>query len=130
MKKFLARPVLWLLTCAFPVFIAACYGAYEEGMGIASRYLGKVVDALSGDGIGQIKVSCTDAEGNPSFADGDTYTLTEDGSFYLTIAEGEICEGLLFEDVDGEENGGTFASKLVMPFPEGQETDVQLEQEN
>ncbi len=30
--RWLAKPFLWLFTCAIPVFIAACYGAvYNDG---------------------------------------------------------------------------------------------------
>jgi hypothetical protein len=105
-----ARPVLWLMTSAIPVFIAACYGAYYD----ESRATGKVVDKSTGEGIADILVSCLAPGG--SVID-QTYSLAGDGAFEVWFQEVDPCETLRFEDVDGEANGEF--QTLELPFQHG-----------
>ncbi len=115
----IAKPVLWLLTSAIPVFIAACYGAYYD----ESRAAGKVVDKETGEGIADILVSCLSPGG--SVID-QTYTLAGDGAFEIWYQDLDPCETLRFEDVDGEVNGEF--QVLELPFdPEAGELTVELE---
>jgi hypothetical protein len=117
--QIIARPFLWLFTFAIPVFIAACYGGYYEiyDAGCGANQLsatGKVLNALNGTSIAQIKVSCV----APGYVDGgdnvidSTYSLPGDGHFELWYTDDNPCDRLVFEDVDGAENG-EFASKTV-----------------
>jgi hypothetical protein len=115
----IARPVLWLVTAAIPVFIAACYGAYYD----ESRATGKVVDKATGEGVPDILVSCMTSGG--SVLD-QTYSLAGDGAFEIWYQENDPCETLRFEDVDGEENGEFQA--LELPFdPAAGELTAELE---
>lgn len=103
--RLLAKPFLWLLTSAIPVFIAACYGAPMEGGEAEKSVAGRVLSALNGSGISGIRVSCMvpGAEG-PEVYD-QAYSEGADGEFLLWTSEYSPCETLLFEDVDGAENG-------------------------
>lgn len=125
MEKWLAKPFLWLFTSAIPVFISACYGVYYEAL----EFKGRVVDKQTGQGIGNIRVSChndrsvdvdTDTNSNADAGPSElsnvvdsTYSIDGDGSFSLYISS--PCSRLRFEDVDGEENGGNYAT-LDMEF--------------
>jgi putative lipoprotein (rSAM/lipoprotein system) len=97
------RVLLWIITVAIPVTIAACYG-------VAYRFsaLGKVVDADTGDPIEGIQVSCLDADGL------DMSTVWSDEQGQVTIDYDEPCDKLRAVDVDEAENG-SYASKDV-PF--------------
>jgi hypothetical protein len=125
MGKMLARPILWLLTTAIPVVIAACYGALES-----FRLWGNVVDRETGEGINNIKVSCilsngptewsveeTQSSESSYYGDGgvgagdETHSMPEDG--YFSIGYDEPCYKLRFEDVDGEANGGRYATRVI-----------------
>jgi len=110
-----AKGLLWLFTGAFPVFIAACYGpaeGYGEDGGWEDELpaRGKVVNGLTLDPVRDIRVSC--------LVSGEvwdsTYSLPGDGAFELWYREGEPCGTLLFEDVDGADNG-TFV-QMEVPF--------------
>jgi hypothetical protein len=115
----IGRPVLWLLTSAIPVFIAACYGPYYD----ESRAGGKVVSKATGEGIPDILVSCLSPGGGVL---DQTYTLAGDGAFELWYQNEEPCETLGFEDVDGAENGAFQALEIPFDPATGEQT-VELE---
>ncbi len=149
--KWIARPLLWILTSAVPVFISACYGVVNE-IGPYARekeisLRGRVVDAFSGEGIGGIKVSClagdtgeeeldtdtpSDSDAGDSLNDGmidETYTLHGDGFFEIWHPENSPCESLVVEDVDGEDNGGYYESRELSTDVSDEDIVVELERE-
>lgn len=111
MLRRLAKPILWLLTTAIPVFIAACYGSpgdYSDGgtgYDPEKSITGRVLSALTGSGIPYIKVSCFIAEYAGQDVYDETYSKPGDGAFELWSSEYTPCEILRFEDVDGAQNG-------------------------
>ena len=124
-----ARTFLWLFTGAIPVFIAACYGP-AEGYGpdgsweneVAAR--GKVLNGLTLEPISDIKISCV----RSGYVYDATYSLPGDGSFQLWYVDGQPCDTLLAEDVDGDENGAFISTEI--PFNPGDETAIiELESE-
>ncbi|MCP4679439.1 MAG: hypothetical protein GY854_28910 [Deltaproteobacteria bacterium] len=118
MIRWIAKPFLWLFTCAIPVFISACYGSpyqgsypWDSGSGLdLSTVKGHVIDQNTGEGIVDIEVSCMLPDG--SVAE-DTYTALGDGSFKLRYDASAPCEVLKFQDLDEEENGGPYQTKLL-----------------
>ena len=136
--QIIARPFLWFFTCAIPVFIAACYGGYYEidDAGGGANQLsatGRVLNALTSASIAQIKVSCVapgyvdggiNADGGDNVID-STYSLPGDGHFELWYTDDNPCDRLIFEDVDGAENG-EFTSKTVQFDDTLAETVVEL----
>ncbi len=127
--RWIAKPFLWLFTGAIPVFIAACYGVYNEfedldgGVHTPQRVRGFVKSSASGFGIGGIQVTCFK---NPVEVD-VTYTLSEDGAFELWYPPGQQCGQLRFEDIDGEENGGSFQAKIAGFDPGLESHNVELD---
>ena len=128
--QIIARPFLWFFTFAIPVFIAACYGGYyeiDDGGPNQLSATGKVLIAMTCASIPQIKVSCV----APVYVDGgdnvidSTYSLPGDGHFELWYTNDNPCDRLIFEDVDGAENG-EFASKTVQFDDTLEETVVEL----
>jgi hypothetical protein len=140
--KLLARPLLWLLTTAIPVFIAACYGAISE-CGITGpdsdadsdsdgdadapdkwSFRGTVRSAVDGAVIPYIRVSC----GIFGMAGAEifdaTYT-TSAGAFELWYSTTTPCDFLRFEDQDGPLNG-SFAAKEI-PFASALQDEYELE---
>jgi hypothetical protein len=115
--RILTKALLSLLTGAIPVFIAACYGPPAE----CTDAEGTVKDP-GGNPIANILVRCMlgGAEQN------STTTAAGDGAFALTYCSDGECDALRFEDVDGAENGGAFASKEIPFVPDGG-LDVTLE---
>jgi hypothetical protein len=112
MVKRLAKPLLWLLTTAIPVFIAACYGGpfdgrWDEDAGPdpEKSVAGRVLSALTGSGIPYIRVSCVISGYGGEQVYDDTYSAPGDGAFELWSSEYTPCEILRFEDVDGADNG-------------------------
>jgi hypothetical protein len=108
--KHLAKPILWLLTTAIPVFIAACYGApmenlYDGGSDPEKSVAGRVLSALTGSGIPYVKVSCLISGTGGLEVYDDAYSAPGDGAFELQSSEYSPCEILRFEDVDGADNG-------------------------
>lgn len=99
--------ILALFTGVFPVFIAACYGP-AANFGPPDSFEGIVRDP-AGNPIPDILVRCMDGEDEVA----STYTMAGDGAFQLPGLYDDPCETLIFEDVDGEENGGTFAPKSI-----------------
>ncbi|MCP4601724.1 MAG: hypothetical protein GY847_14615 [Proteobacteria bacterium] len=146
--KWIAKPLLWIFTSALPVFIAACYGVYqEEGYwdtdSDSGSYIGgRVVDKTSGNGIYDIQVDCIEASsdtdsgadtGTDSGANEEivstTYTMENDGAFMLQ-EDIDDCDFLQFKDVDGEENGGLYKSRrLALEYGKTTTIMVQLELE-
>jgi hypothetical protein len=135
MTKLIAKPFLWLLTCAIPLFISACYG---NGYGLGSdaggntelRGKGRVTAALSQQGLADIFVSCVLFREDGEYIYDGTYSLPGDGYFEIWYMENEPCDALRFEDQDGLDNGGSFAP-LEVPFdPIAEETHVELELED
>ena len=130
--QIIARPFLWFFTFAIPVFIAACYGGYYEidDAGGGANQLsatGKVLNALTGTSIAQIKVSCVASgyvDGGDNVID-STYSLPGDGHFELWYTDDNPCDRLIFEDVDGAENG-EYDSKTVQFDDTLEETVVEL----
>lgn len=102
--KLISKFFLWLIGVAIPVVIAACYGA---PYGFSKS--GKVIDSDSKSGINNIQVSCLS-----SGVEQDMAYTGSDGSFWLNY---DYCDELKIEDIDGEENGGTYLPRTI-PFCE------------
>jgi hypothetical protein len=122
-----AKGFLWLFTGAIPVFIAACYGPAEGygedgGWEGESPARGKVVDGLTLTPVRDIRVSCI-VSGQVWDS---TYSLPGDGLFELWHRDGQPCETLLFEDVDGAENG-SFLQQEVPYDPNAGELTYELD---
>jgi len=128
--KLFAKPLLWLLTTAIPVFIAACYGApgyicgygsdgdtdYDDDtdephVGHLQSFRGRVNAALTAVAIPFIRVTCGGLGMSGEEVVDKTYSKP-DGSFELWHSDVVPCDFLRFEDVDGAFNG-SFASKEV-----------------
>lgn len=101
MLKWIAKPFLWLVTSAIPVFIAACYGP-RYAMGDNGDLLKGTTKDDSGKGIPDIEVKCINAAGESIDA---TYARGDDGYFSVWSPHSDPCKQLRFTDVDGEENG-------------------------
>jgi hypothetical protein len=125
MTKYLAKPILGLMTAVFPVFIAACYGVpYSVGDDwdddpdddeySLTSIAGRVLSALTGSGIPYIRVTCLRSQGDVLEDCEDTYSRPENGSFELWLPEGVHCAQLRFDDLDGEDNGAY--ATLLMDF--------------
>ena len=134
--RLLAKLILWLLTTAIPVFIAACYGAPMDGMwdddagpDPEKSVAGRVLAALTGSGIPYIKVSCLVSGYDGLEVYDDTYSAPGDGAFELWASQYTPCEVLRFEDVDGAENG-TFQPKDVEYVDNGLDVVVELDEAN
>lgn len=118
--RWLTKAALGLVTAVIPVFIAACYGAPGDGMLDDYGYDpeksvgGRVLSALTGSGIPYIRVSCLVGGASTDSVYDDTYSSPDTGDFELWVSEWHPCDTLLFEDVDGAENGA-FQS-LEIPF--------------
>lgn len=120
--RLLAKPLLWIFTCAIPVVIAACYGVYQDFFHVS----GRVVDKETGDGLGNIQVTCLSKTGDETDS---THSLPGDGYFELRVDFPEDCSELLFEDVDEMENGGRFKTLTTDYNPENDEETFGLDQE-
>jgi hypothetical protein len=108
--KIVARPLLWLLTTAIPVFIAACYGppmegTWDGGPDPERSIAGRVLSALTGGPLPYIQVSCLVSGYDGLEVYDDTLSNPDGGGFELWSSEYTPCEILRFEDVDGAENG-------------------------
>jgi hypothetical protein len=97
------KALLWLITTAVPVVVAACYGVMY-----AFSKSGKVVDKHTGEGIYGLQVSCVVSNRND--VEDSTYTY-EDGGFVLGFDR--ECNMIVIEDVDGEENGGYYGDRVI-----------------
>jgi hypothetical protein len=129
MKKRLARPILWLLTSAIPVFIAACYGPpmeddWDGGLDPEKSVTGRVLSALTGSGIPYIKVSCLVSGRDGQEVYDETYSAPGGGAFELWSSEYTPCETLRFEDVDGADNG--VYQSLELGYVDGQVVEAEL----
>ena len=113
MMRYVSRFLLWTTGLVVPVMIAACYG-----MSYAFTKCGKVVDAESKAGIGNIEVTCM----RDGVAGGGSYTDVEGG---FCLGYDEPCDTLEAVDVDGEENGGEYQSKSV-PFDGEDDVTIKL----
>jgi hypothetical protein len=92
-----AKALLCLVTCAIPVFIAACYGG---PVGSSEPCQGKVVDKTTNVGIAGIEIRCMVA--------GSAYDAgwsASDGSFNVSRPTSSSCDSLVALDVDGSSNG-------------------------
>jgi hypothetical protein len=98
-----ARFLLWIVTGAVPFVIAACYGVMYS----FSRS-GRVVDAVTHQGIEGIQVTCR--IGGMS---GSVTSSWTDGNFLLDYDQ--PCDEVQFVDVDGAANGSYQAT--TVPFP-------------
>ena len=119
--KLLEKSALFLMSGIMPVFIAACYGAPIEGDTVNAW--GAVKDKASGNPIGNILVRCLFGQS----IEAETYTAMGDGSYEFSFESWDGCDELEFEDVDGEDNGGKFATKTI-PFAEEAEVALELEE--
>jgi len=134
--KLIKHSLLWMLTAAVPVFIAACYGINYQ-----YSKKGRVLDKETRAGIANIEVSCVDpaavapvvdaGAGEDAGATEDAgyrpsgFSSSDDGSFYW--GGFEPCNKLKFEDIDGQENGGLYLTKIE-PFSDSeQELVVEME---
>jgi PAS domain-containing protein len=125
--KSLRRGLLWLVTCAIPVTIAACYGMVME-----FYKPGRVLNKETQEGIKDIEVRCADDDGADVDAgaaeDGgamsDALAVTdEQGGFVLY---NDACQNLRFVDVDGDENGGSFETAEAPIGADGEELVVEM----
>ncbi len=116
MRRF-ARFFLWLMGVAVPVFLAACYG-----MPYRFSKIGKVIDSESKTGINGIEVSCLNNEQVL-----DVSHSYEDGKFEIWYDQ--PCDVLVFEDVDGEENGGLYSQKQIVFDEDTDNIIVEMDQE-
>jgi putative lipoprotein (rSAM/lipoprotein system) len=97
---FAKRAVLWLLTAAIPFVIAACYGVYTGFV------RGRVVDAQTGQPVQGIQVDATSNRENPAAGLLSSALTDADGAFEVPVST-----YIVFEDVDGEQNGGLYATE-------------------
>jgi hypothetical protein len=112
MLKLLAKPILWLVTCAIPVFISACYGSPSGGPNNDSdnfEILSGTVKNASALGVSNIRVTCISGVGGALLD--QTFTQV-DGTYSIQSDLGNPCATLRFEDVDAAENG-TYVSQDV-----------------
>ncbi len=84
-----SRYLLGIVTCAVPVFIAACYGI---AMSFSQR--GRVIDKDSKAGVGGLRVECLTA----SSAVSDMTTTALDGAFDLHTADQASCTTIAVDD--------------------------------
>lgn len=99
------KALLWILTVAIPVTIAACYGVAQRfSMG------GRVTDATTGDGIEGIEVTCVDAG---SF---DSSMTWSDANGDFSVDYDTPCATVRADDVDGADNGSYVTA--TVPFDE------------
>ena len=110
----IARFFLWLVTAAIPVVIAACYG-----MPYKYSKSGHVIDSETKEGIQGIQVTCVVNDSDYSMA----YTY-EEGAF--VIEYDADCDALRVEDVDGEDNGGTYLPRTVAFCKDCQDITIEL----
>jgi len=132
--KLLAKPGLWLLTTAIPVFIAACYGApmdgdYDGGSDPEKTIAGRVLAALSGSGIPGIRVSCLVSGYDGLEVYDEAYSAAGDGGFALQSSEYTPCETLRFEDVDGAQNGA-FQTLEMEYVDNGEDVEAQMDEQD
>lgn len=125
-----------LLTAAVPVVIAACYGVPAD----YKVKLGKVVSGADQTPIQGIQVSCVhdgetvdagvaeDAGQVEDAGEAQAYDVLtdENGQFSLDYSEGNPCDSLQLNDVDGAENGGDFAPKTVPFVDDGSEEVIEM----
>jgi len=119
--KLIKRSLLWMLTAAVPVFIAACYGINYQ-----FTKNGRVLDKTTRAGIANIEISCADPADVAPIVDagsGEDGGATEDAGYhasgFVSGADGSFfwgsetaCNKLKFEDIDGQENGGLYLTKI------------------
>lgn len=98
------KALLGMVTLFSPVFLAACYGPPGRYMALT----GKVVSGDGGTGISGIKVSCVHSGQARS-------QLATDSEGNFTFPADQVCEELVFEDVDLDLNGGNFAATSLPP---------------
>ncbi len=120
--KWLEKGALFLMTGIMPVFIAACYGGPMDDDWEFTA-MGSVKDKASGNPIGNILVRCLLF----GAVEDETYTTAGDGSYVFDFYTGDDCNELQFEDIDGEENGGKYATKVI-PFTEEADVEMELEE--
>lgn len=111
----LKRALLWIVGTAIPITIAACYG-------VAYRFSksGRVVDAATSVGITGVEVTCLVNNAEESLA----YSGA-DGGFELSYDK--VCDEVRAADVDGAENGGTYAAKTVAFDEDAAELVIELD---
>ncbi len=121
MKSFIKKPLNYLLTGSFSVVFAACYGAPVE---LENPKLIKATDDTNLP-IQGLKV--TVFENRLNINEGFT---DKDGSieFYM-VQKDKYNYKVTIEDIDGEENGGDFASKDVS-ISENSFVEVVLDKKN
>ena len=133
MTKRLAKPFLWLLTTAIPVFIAACYGPPMDDVNgntdPETSLTGRVLSALTGSGIPYIKVSCLVSGYDGQEVYDETYSAPGDGAFELWSSDYTPCEVLRFEDVDGPDNGA-YQTQEMGYADDGLDVEAQLDAQN
>ncbi len=122
MWKRICEGALRVVTAISPVFLAACYGPQyypmdttyprnselvDDGQTEVVRN-GRVVDAVTKQGIPGIRVGCmTQAADKP-------FTFTdENGEFSLILPDEGLCTAFAFDDVDGALTGGKYVSQVL-----------------
>jgi hypothetical protein len=107
-----ARFLLWIVTGAIPFVIAACYGVLYQ-----YQRNGKVLDAVTRNGIEGIEVNCMVGDAVES-----TNISYSGGAFYLEY--NTPCDEVRFTDVDGATNG-SYQSRTI-PLPASGDIVVEL----
>lgn len=120
--KNVARFGLWILSLFMPVVIAACYGVPADSSTLRQK-CGTAKDSGSKVGIKGIQVTCS-RNGEEL---GMTYT-DDAGAYCVGFHAEEPCDTLVFEDVDGLDNGGQYLTKSEPMVDDGLVLDVELSQ--
>lgn len=135
--KIIKRSLLWMLTAAVPVVIAACYG-------VPANYktkLGKVVSSGDKQGIKGILVSCEHDDSSDAgvvedagvaedagviedagFVAPQGELTDENGEFYLDYDETNPCDRIAVKDIDGAENGEFVDTEVAFVNDETEQT--------
>lgn len=131
--KIVKRSLLWMLTAAVPVVIAACYGVPAN----FKTKLGKVVSSADKQGIKGIQVSCendgaaSDDAGivedagvleDAGAAPNQGVLTDETGAIYLNYDENFPCDNIVVKDIDGAENGEFVDTQVAFVNDDSEQT--------
>jgi hypothetical protein len=117
--KIIKKAMLWVITAVIPVVVAACYGVMY-----AFQKTGTVIDKDTRQGIEGIQVSCLVS----NRGDVESTAYTYEGQFYLNYDR--ECNMLLFQDVDGEDNGGYYGEVIIPASEYDENVPVEMEKQD